>query len=47
MNKVEMTLQVRWDRVGEGPDHRLPAIGVVEDRELGIEQVICLADWDR
>lgn len=44
--EIEMTLEVSWDRVGEGPDSRLPG-GINEFLEFRIQEIIGPADRKR
>ena len=42
-DKVEVTLELRWDRVCKSADESLSSLGVLEDLEVGIEHLVCLA----
>lgn len=46
MNEIDVRLEVSRDGVGEGPDGRLAGLLVGEDGEVGVEEVVRLADRD-
>ena len=46
MNKIDVALESGRDGIGEGACKLFTSLGMIEDREIGLQQTIRLADRD-
>ncbi len=47
MNKIDVTLKSGWNGIGKCACKLFASLGMIEDREIGLQQTIRLTDRDR